>query len=295
MKVSFIPRYGREAASSRLRVFAIADAINAHGLGEAVTEYSADADVLVVQKAVDPKIFDLASKHKGLVVYDLDDWIDYGIVAQALLTSDLITVDTAGRAAELRAGTQMNVAVIPDVLDYESHGPAGPAELDDYRSAVWFGNYPNFESARWMVRELQRRGPLGAISDLSEQTADMGPQFSLKPWALDTFPDELRRWGMALLSHKGADPNKSSNKMAAAYHLGVPCIVSGSQEYKDLAEACGLGWTYVKDRGGLLSAHERLSDYTERARAVIKAQPVIWDRYNAKSVAQYALKVWANA
>ncbi len=303
MKISFIPRYSRSAASSRLRVFVIAEAINQYGIAEAYLDFQPDADILVIQKSVDPTVFARAESFRGRVVYDVDDVIDSSVFARACEVAHLITVDTAGRGLDLAErltanGRARRVSVIPDALDYEGSGPRPVVVPRDASSAVWFGNYPNFDSARWMMQTLQSRNiPVGAISDISPQrAAEWGMhQMELVAWSLDAFPSELRKWGMAVLSHRGADPFKSVNKMAAAYHLGVPSIVSGSEAYKDLAKECGVGWTYVSDIAGLLAAWDVLRDVGARADTVAAVQPVIWEKYRAEVVARQALEVYANA
>jgi len=300
LKICFLPRYGRGAASSRLRVFAVADAMNAHGLAEACIGFQPDADVVVIQKAVDWQTFAPTQVlgFPGRVVYDLDDVIDDSILRTAGSCADLITVDTEGRAADIRSRLTQHsrtrrVAVIPDCLDYEAAGAEFGIASGITTSVVWFGNYPNFESARWMFAALAaERVRVGAISDLSEERAGIAVM-RLTPWIPETFPQELRKWGMVALSHRGADPDKSVNKMAAAYHLGVPCIVNDSASYREMAEACGIGWTYVKDQGGLFEAWGRLTDPAEQERAVAAVQPVIWERYRAEAVARLAVETYS--
>jgi len=303
LKISFIPRYGRGAASSRLRVYAIGDAMNRHAIATAIEGYDDQADVLVVQKAVMPEVFSIAAKFRGRVIYDVDDVIDQGVFMCACAIADTITVDTHGRAADLENRLPRNykakrVAVIPDALDYEGDGPYPVATPDDRESVVWFGNYPNFESAKWMISSIASAEiTVGAISDISrERAAAWGlPCMSLIAWNPETFATEFRKWGVCALSHRGADPFKSVNKMAAAYHLGVPCIVSGSDAYRQLAKESGLEWTYVTDIAALFSAWERLQDPIERKAAVERVQPIVWERYRAEAVARKALEVYASA
>jgi hypothetical protein len=276
MKISWLPRYDRNAASSRLRVYALHEAMS--GLCESGIGYCGAADVLMVQKAVDPQVFRIASGFRGRVVYDFDDLLDASVLRMAQEVAELFTTDTEGR----RSAVAKRCELIPDPIDYE---PAAPWEASTGTGAAWFGNYPNFESARWMAETLTGAGiPVRAISDLTAERAKL--PIELVPWNYAGFPRDLRRSGVAILSHGGADQDKSNNKMTAAITFGVPCIVSNSLAYEQLARACGLDWTVVSNRGELLEAFRRLQNAAERHQYLSAAQPVIWDTYNARSVAR---------
>ena len=276
MRISWIPRYGEDAASSRIRVFAVHRALE--GLAESVLHHDPAADVLVVQKAVDERVFDLAGSFRGRVVYDFDDVMDPAVMARAHEVADLFTTDTPGR----RAGITKRCEIVPDCIDY---GPEAPWPPSEGEGAVWFGNYPNFESARWMAKALLEAGvPVAAVSDLSPDRARL--PMRLSPWSYGTFVAEIRKAAVAILSHEGSDPCKSNNKMTAAVTFGVPCIVNGSSAYAELAKECGLSYSVVSEPGDLLDAYRRLTDPAERDRYLTASQFLVWERYRPRAVAR---------
>jgi len=281
VRISWLPRYGPEAASTRIRVHTVHAALD--GLCESVIGYDDSADVLIVQKAVDHGVFDQAASFNGRVVYDFDDVMDQAVLRRAEEVAEFFTTDTVGRKSAVRGRCE----VVPDSIDY---APAAPWPPGVGQGAVWFGNYPNFESARWMVTSLTASGvPVRAIADLTAERA--GLPIEIVPWTYDTFVAELRKSGVAILSHGDSDPFKSNNKMCAAITLGVPCIVNGSSAYSALADSCGLSWSVASGPEELLGAYERLADPAERHDYLAASQPLVWETWNARAVARRLLEV----
>ena len=270
-----MPRYSRHAASTRLRVFALQEALA--GACENVIGYDSEADVLLVQKAVDREVFTQAQEFPRFVVYDFDDILDPWVMDCAQEVADLLTTDTQGRMSGLRKPC----ALVPDPIDYQPQAPWPPS---DGAGAVWFGNYPNFESVRWMAEALLDAGiHCSAISDLSPERALL--PIELVRWDYSSFTGELRKSSVAILSHGEADPHKSNNKMTAAITFGVPCIVSNSRAYAELARACGLEWAVVSTQRQVIEVYDRLQDRAERVAYLAAAQPYIWQNYSAQTVA----------
>ena len=281
MRISWLPRYGPEAASTRIRVHTVHAALD--GLCDSVIGYDGSADVLIVQKAVDQGVFDQAASFSGRVVYDFDDVMDESVLRRAEEVAEFFTTDTVGRKSAVRGRCE----VVQDSIDY---APAAPWPPSDGPGAVWFGNYPNFESARWMAESLTSSGvPVRAIADLTAERARL--PIEIVPWTYDTFVGELRKSGVAILSHGGGDPFKSNNKMCAAVTLGVPCIVNDSSAYAELANACGIAWSVVSGPEELLGAYERLADPAERYQYLAASQPYVWETWNARAVARRLLDV----
>jgi hypothetical protein len=281
VKIAWLPRYGRDAASSRIRVYAVHEAMVkwcSSGIG-----FDESADVLMVQKAVDPGIFILAEAFHGRVVYDFDDLMDPSVMRRAHEVADLFTTDTEGR----RRDTWKRCEVIPDCIDYD---PSAPWPASRGEGAAWFGNYPNFESARWMVETLIRLGvQVRLISDLAPEHVQLPVE--IVRWTYGDFVQELRKANVAILSHASSDPDKSNNKMTAAITFGVPCIIHDSRAYSELAHACGLDWVDVSGPAQLIEAFWRLQDPVERQKYLVAAQSLIWDQYCARSIARRLLKV----
>ncbi len=271
MRIAFVPRYTRNAASTRLRCYAIAEAIARLGLAEtAVCQPESpeceSADVVVMQKTVDRKAFQMAHVLGAKHFYDADDIIDHETRRYIVKFADAVTTDTEMRAQGIREWFHGPVHVIPDPIDYEDGPPKPPVQVP-YDGIVWFGNYPNFASIRDTMQFYQKQGyRIGAISDLTPERANM-PGLELIPWSLESFPAELRKWRRCALSHRGADQAKSENKLVAAIYQGVmPAYVCGPS-YEAL----------VRKLVGLSDA---------------EAQAYVWETYRAEVIARRAMEVY---
>lgn len=274
MRIAMIPRYTRHAASSRLRVYAIAEAIQRLGLAEVQVADTRvpqpHPDVLVLQKSnMANVIYHADNSPCSRRIYDVDDDVLGGEGKRLVYKyCHAITTDTELRAAGIREWFCGPVHVIPDPIDYEDGPPKPPAE-DAHDGVVWFGNWPNFESVRAEMLHYQQSGyRIGAISDLSPERAKM-PGLELIPWTFDSFPAELRKWSRCVLSHKGADQCKSENKLVAAIYQGVmPAYVCGP-------------------------AYEALLAKLLPLRDMAAAQVYVWENYRADVIARRAMEVYA--
>lgn len=271
MKISFIPRYTRHAASSRLRCYALAEAMSRHGLARVQVGYSIhdSCDVIVAQKLDCVPLSDVHAHRNGArLVYDIDDeMLSHAGKNTVAHCADIVTTDTELRAQGIREWFRGPVHVIPDPIDYED-GPPKPPNPDAHDGVVWFGNWPNFASIREIMALYARAGErIGAISDLTPDRANC-PGLELIPWRLETFTTELRKWSHCALSHAGADQCKSENKMVAAIYQGVfPAYVCGPAYEALVAKLVGL------------------SDAA--------AQQFIYETYRAEVIARRALEVYA--
>lgn len=284
MRISFVPRYTEAAASSRLRVFALAAALSRLGLADTVTQFDTGADVIVLQKSDDPRVFDAAFSHPR-VIYDYDDvWSDAALT-HAAYVARVFTTDTPGHASlslPMRGMRGIACEILPDPIDYGGNmrHPAEPFAL------AWFGNYPNYESARPLFETAQKYTYLGTIAD-----RQVSPVAHPIAWSYHEFPASLRRFGTAFLSHRGADPGKSANKMVAAVALGVPCIVNESPAYEELARAVGIDWAIVRTPEELHAAYVRLQDPRERKDYLAAIQPYVLEHYHADAVARRFMQI----
>lgn len=292
-RVAWIPRYTEAAASSRLRVFALAKHVGGHVLGGSCPpSLPENTQVLIVQKAVDPAVFDLAEKFAaggGTVVYDFDDIMSHETIARAAKSASLFTVDTPQRGHWLVESLRKSArcAVIPDCIDYDPLSPWPASEAS--HQAVWFGNAGsgNFgPTSRWLAETLHRN--VVSVRTITECPVD---PFLWVKWGYKDFATYLRWATVAILAHEHADPAKSENKMVAAITLGLPCIVSGSSSYAALAERCGVGWCVVSNEQQLREAWARLQDVKERQAYLDAAQPLIWKEYHASRVAAKLVNV----
>lgn len=267
MRIAFVPRYGRHAASSRLRCFAIAEAMQRHEMAEVQLQTaSAFTQVIVLQKVEGGMVATSAKcLQNAKRVYDLDD---EGVEPREAIKRHChaVTTDTECRAARIRSWFPGPVHVIPDPIDYEDGPPKAP-NPEAHDGVVWFGNWPNFESIRERFEQYRSVGMrIGVISDLTAERANM-PGLELIPWEYDTFPAELRKWSGVALSHDGADQCKSENKLVAAIYLGV------MPQYVD-------GPAYISLMGKI------------RSMSIEEAQYYVYDNYRAEVIARRALEVY---
>lgn len=284
MKISFVPRYTIAAASSRLRVFTLIDALNRLGLADARVGLEGNPDLIVLQKADDPAVF--TRVFGRAVIYDYDDiWgpeaLGRGAAIARLFTSD--TLIHAEYSAAIRRPYGVGCELLPDPIDYEPQAPLPASEND---GLVWFGNKANFESARGLFESAASLARLGTICEgpVSQSAEHIN-------WSREDFAAVLRRFGTAFLSHRGADQGKSANKMIAAVTLGIPCIVSESPAYEALARACGLDWCVVRTAEELQAAYQRLSDPVERGKYLAAIQPFVWENYRADAIAAVFIQI----
>lgn len=288
MKIIWHPRYDRSAASSRLRVFALHDAMLKYGIAESSLDprTAAEADVAVNQKT------DSITRGRALTVFDCDDKDFAGRAFGA--RPGLMTFDTHNRMSIENvfwncAGSVVPTEVIPDCIDYE---PTAPLPACEPVAATWFGNADNYRSSAWMFEAIKKDMPTLFIGE-----REQGGFTANAHWTYSRFPEVLRAGGLALLSHRGADQAKSENKMVAAITLGVPVIVgSGSPSYEALARACGLERFVCEDAADVKACAYLLREFGgERERYLAAAQPYIWEHYRSEVVARKAVEIYRAA
>lgn len=266
MKVAWHPLYSEQGASSRLRVFTMHNALLKMGHNSCLG-WCDDADVMVVQKHRDGRTLERLANHHGIRVYDFDDWEVGGALENGII-ADLFTTDTRLHA-EWAAQHKVKAAVVPDPIDFCPPAPYSPTLGS---SVVWFGHSSNF------TIQLKER---------IETFAQHGVTVETLPWNFGTFVQDLRRAGVAYLSHAGQDQGKSNNKAIAAITQGLPVVAESSESYRELLEDAGVGWAYAHDEAEALGAIEvLLRDKDERLRYLNKTQPFVWERYHPMIVAK---------
>jgi hypothetical protein len=309
MKINFLPRYGREAASSRIRVFAIAEELNRQGLADATVcetdAVSFDCDVLVIQKRSCPPM--LPSLAIPSIVFDYDDLLPE-LLPNAAQCSRAITFDSKermNRSLPIRwepegpLASSANQAifrhlrdypkfhVLPDCIDY---APVEPLPASDrFVGPVWFGNYGNFNCSDIA---MAWGGPFGIVSDRPPANI-AGAEFH--QWDYDSLPRVLRNYGVAMLSHLDQDQGKSNNKLIAAVTLGVPCIVGHSLAYEELLRECDLSEFIMHHPADVRGALQDLGTQAGRQAYLDKIQPLVWQRYRAEVVARDAKRIYQQA
>lgn len=281
MKVAWIPRYRvQEAASSRIRVYYLHKTLLERSI-ESVLEFNPTADVLVIQKAASKSILEAISDFKGKIIFDYDDvdvcQLKYfnDVVSRA----DLITVDTPLRRTAVQA-LRLNkpVAVLPDCIDYDLE----PLPLSRADSLCWFGYGPNMASVYGMLEGAVEEGyDVRVITDCS---AARPVEVECTCWNFETFIEDLRRSGIALLSHEGGDDAKSNNKMLVAVTAGLPVIAGPSSSYEEILLEYDLDYAYCESEDAFADALRRLSDLGERRDYLRAIQSDLFRRFNRRAV-----------
>ncbi len=239
--------------------------------------FDTSANVLVLQKHRDPRMILEAAKAEFLV-YDFDDTEVEEVLPLIARKAHLITTDTEGHAAWGRKKTDRKIFVVPDPIDYGIPGPMPPTEGS---GVCWFGHPTNFPSVSSWARVIRDAGL--SFTTISSQQMDSFPNL---PWSLDTFVATLRQFAVCLLSHEGADPGKSPNKLTTAITAGVPCVVSDTPEYaRVIREACG-GFGIAADPDEAVKVTADLLSPETRESYLRLAQPWVWSQYNLRRVAE---------
>lgn len=275
LKIQMLPRYTAAAASSRLRVYHLAGEMNSLGLADCHLGRDLPAgwtpDVVYMQKLGSAELI----RGHARALYDFDDIWDPGLLAEAAEHVQAFTVDTPGHGSLAPKRCEL----VPDMIDYGMQRPWPAASAAN--RICWFGNAPNFESAR---RLMLSAVDYAYVEVISERPPDA--PFYWTRWSYESFTLDLRSSGTAFLSHAGADHGKSANKMIAAITMGVPCIVHDSPAYEQLARVAGLNDFIVKTAGELRAAWRRLQDTTERERYLDAIQPIVWSLYRPERIAR---------
>ena len=280
MKFNFCPRYGFSAASSRLRCYFLADGLRK--LGHEVSIFSSSDRDRIMPKKGDCYFFQKTDNiTRWPAIYDFDDAWPSELLNRAWLSSLSLTTDTPEHA--LLAPSYGICHLLSDPIDYGLSAPLPPAPPAG--RLAWFGNHPCFETSRQIFEALSM--PRFTISD-----RQVSKQAFTGIWNYEQFPDTLRECGTAFLSHAGGDLGKSENKAVAAIALGVPVIVgAGSPAYERLMRACGLPEYIVHSPEEALRMWALLEHPAERAEYLAKAQPYVWEHYNAEAVAKRFMEI----
>ncbi len=310
VNLQFVPKYGREAASSRIRVFMLAEEISRQQLADvSVVEPGGNPlglirpDVIVVQK----RDMTGLSQTNSLttLVFDYDDDLPQLLPPAARICKG-ITVDTTARLAkafpiDIRLEGSLNSPenqrlldwvksyprgfVLPDCIDY---APEKPLPAVDHPAVLcWFGNHGNYNCQG--IADAWGKGYV-VISDRPQEGRG---SIGFEQWLYDSFPTVLRNCGIAMLSHFGQDQAKSNNKLIAAVTFGVPVIVgAGSPSYEELLRECDLGQFICRVPQDVRDCMRELATQAGRQAYLDKIQPLVWERYHVSAIARQAMKIY---
>lgn len=289
MKIRYFPAGDRAFASSRLRVYRIADALAAQGQRISFDNDPFENDVVVFQKRFElPMLMHQLRQRNIRVVLDVDDWIPNVPVEYA----DVVTVDTAAKRA-LYPGA----VIVPDALDVDEPHPYKVEHRDRFTQAVWIGNAENVYHIDHAARACQRVGILlVAITDLSKVDVSAYPNTLGVRWRLESIDSLMTqcdvflapfvfegRWSQEWVA------SKSANRIQKAWALGLPVAATPIPSYVDAglryAAATVEEWVQALTE---LQTHE--ARWQDAARGCPRVQAV-----RAEAVAEQWLRIFEGA
>jgi hypothetical protein len=301
MLVSFIPGATDVVASARIRVYSMLNPLRKLGIDTEIG-YSAAADVLVVQKRLNPTILGLARDFKasgGLLVYDCEDlgralayWTAEDCLREMFSLAHLVTTNTDEfRTAFEGLYGARSVEVIPDIVDYYLTAPQPLAgRVGSALRVLWFGNVTNLVLLQPYLMLFQNLPSCCLIVC----TSDPAPALLLSyndlqfvRWSLPDFPALLRSVHLTFLPHgtESSDRSKSNNRMITSIAWGVPAIVSRTPAYERTATHIGVSnacFDNIKEAGECI---ERYRSSVAREQYLSVAQPIIWREHSPEAVA----------
>ncbi len=305
MKISLIPAQNADNVSSRIRVFLLAQALQAAGQ-ETHTQPMPDVDLLFIQKKITPDLLAYARLVKargGRVIYDLDESHEEKLAEldirpedwQTMVgLADLVTTDTPERARLLALRfPQANLAVLPGGID-TSPDKAAPAPIHDDLRIIWFGSVGNLYQIAPLVPTLRTLGAqLHVVTDRAAlpELGKMLPDFKLHPWSQENFSTLLQQGDLALLTQTGDkhEDSKSNGEMLTAIANGLVPLVSSCPAYRALAQALNAEDSIYTSPETLAEAVSTYADRKRRQAYLDRAQPYIQEHYGPAALANYFL------
>jgi hypothetical protein len=307
MLVSFLPAAGYSTASSRIRVYALRAALRKLDV-ESTIGYCSVADVLVVQKRLNPRIVELSAAFKafgGLVVYDCEElgsalayWAKDDELRAMFRIADIVTTNTDEFKAEFSSRFGANfVAIVPDTVDYFLEAPlptvcsAGPGV-----QLLWFGHHSNIRMLLPYLDLFEKESDFFLTVCSGERGRSiLGSRRRIRfiTWSLAEFPRLLRSFHLTFLPHgeDKADRAKSNNRMITSVAWGVPAIVSRTPAYEETACLAGVMDSCFRTIEEAENCIVTLRSIRAREQYLNKAQSTIWSKHSPVAVATKWSKV----
>lgn len=302
MNIAFLPAETEDTASSRIRCYTIQKTLASNGLSCTIGD-GWNSYILFVQKRITYEIMAQAIKAReqgGIIIYDLDDLgpaLDYytkpELLVEMISLADLVTTDTEGHKEYLLSRyPSLNVAIIPDAIDYYPSAPVSNPQVEaNPLRVLWFGSIHNiglFEKYAATLAELPDVEVVVATGTSGiEKYRTAYSSITFVPWSREGFVRTLQTCHLSCLMHDGSeiDRAKSNNKMITSISWGVPAVVSRTPEYEKTAIAAGVEFAVFQNEQELGERIERLRPSLSRRDYLLKAQPVVWKHYSPRSVA----------
>ena len=236
MIIDYFPAGDKSFASSRLRVFKIAEALSKLGHSICINDYRLfDKDIVIVQKRIDCDEVMRQARAQGIrVIYDLDDYIP-GLSTHL---ADVVTVDTPAKR-----DLYPNAVVIPDALDIEDDSPFKTEHRERLESVVTVCNADNLYHVVNAAQACESLGlELTIITDLKKASWEHFHDAAGVQWALEGVDTELVKHDLFIApimlgSSQWSDEwvrSKSPNRILKAWGLGLPVVATELPSYSDL-------------------------------------------------------------
>jgi hypothetical protein len=236
MNITYLPIGTRNTASSRLRVYKIADVLSGEGHDVCVTPAicdTAQADVVVVQKRQDftQNMVNWLDQGKR-VIWDVDDWIYYPDLPAGVQ----VTVDTP-----YKLELYPNAIVVPDTLDVNRTTPFKTIHAPKMQRVVWVGNPENWDQMRHVIWACEKmKLEIVAITDTRSQHYASYPNITGVQWHLESVDLEIIRSDVMVCPYvfDGSWPmrwvkSKSANRLLKGWALGMPMAGTPIPSYTD--------------------------------------------------------------
>ena len=286
MKIAYYPAGDRNFASSRLRVWKIADELVKRGHEVAFVPDDPTAyDVCVVQKRTDCEGVMRDCRESGVrVVLDCDDYMRLDTTY-----ADVVTVDTPSKL-ELYP----SAVVVPDALDVEPDSPRKTVHQHALKRAVWVGNQDNLYHIHHAAEACRKLDiELTVITNLNG--LNVGETYGVRgvQWVLKSVDAELVEHDLFIAPFvvNGAwSPewvrSKSANRILKAWRLGLPVAATRIPSYAEagLRYAATTTQEWIDVLTALMPLSARVVD---AARGCLRTQ-----QYTAGIVAQKWLEVF---
>jgi hypothetical protein len=156
--------------------------------------------------------------------------------------ASVVTVDSAGRAIQVRRTATGTVTVLPCMIDLadDVHRAVRRRPAPSILTVASFGNLVSLVHTLPYLAAV--RADRTFVVGPGDGTAEL-PGVELVPFSLPTFVPTLLEADLCVLAHGAAEaPMKDDNRLIMAFSLGLVSLVSPSPAYLDVLEALGFPW-----------------------------------------------------
>lgn len=297
MKILAVPVSDRDSASCRIRYHLFLENIPK---GHTVENYAKGktGDILYIQKLITPQAKAIAkdAHRNGIpIVYDRDDfrrrWDQEGY-NEILDIASAITTDTHIRADMVKSHTKTPVFVVPDCLDY---GVTKSDKIEIRESicrAVTYGRHRGVEAAVSYFNQLK----IPAVY-ICDRIIPSLKKYKLKIWNRKKFIQHLRKYDLAILSHKDVwtAKYKSNNRLLVAMSIGLPVLAVKSPAYIDTLTDAGYPELIINEPKEMPAKVKMLQDKTLRKKISDNLFDYAWNNYHPEKSSKILLEVFEYA